>query len=223
MNRSAISTATSLLMRRTCVCALLLPPAPPISTATSLLMRRTSRRATTALLSRLAIVLLCALALGLNGCSRVPLPKVSMPKMPSMPSLGKDDKPAPAVDRSATPRDLLGAQLINPRANEATPNMTVGKMIEFADRYLACDCAGTRFVRTWEKTSEGYKAFTHSDAIRPLEFMCKDGDDARQCYLRELDRGSQSATLEERFTSGSNFIQFLYEHGVKCERETPCQ
>lgn len=157
----------------------------------------------------------------LAGCGHVSVPKVSMPKMPG--TGGDDEQPAQlATDLTATPRDLLGAHLVNPRVNEATPNMTVGKMIEYADRYLACDCAGTRFVRSWEKTAEGYKAMTNSDVVRPLEFKCKDNEGGRDCYLIEIDRGPQSATFEERFVPGSNFIQFLYEHGVQCERAEPC-
>ena len=83
------------------------------------------------------ILFLCCFLVA--GCGGVSMPKVSMPKLPD---LGRDDEPA---DVTATPRDLLAARLVNPRANPDTPGMTVGKLIEFADRYLACDCAATRF------------------------------------------------------------------------------
>ena len=154
-----------------------------------------------------------------SGCARVALPR--------LPSLGNDDEPpatvsAPAVDVTATPRDLLTARLANPRANPDTPGMTVGKLIEFADRYLACDCASTRFVRAWEKTAEGYRALTNSGAVRPLEFVCRETDAERECFLTEIDRGARTGAFTERFVPGSEFIQFLYDHGVACERTEPC-
>ncbi len=157
----------------------------------------------------------------LPGCAKVSMPKVSMPKvsMPKLPSLGGKDEPE---DATATPRDLLMAKLINPRANPDTPGMTVGKMIEFADRYLACDCARMRFVRSWEKTAEGYRLYTNSEVVRPIEFVCAESGAILQCYLLEIDRGSQSAGIEDRFVPGSEFIQFLYDNGIRCERETSC-
>lgn len=139
--------------------------------------------------------------------------------MPKLPAIGKDE---PAPDVTATPRDLLTARLVNPRARPETPNMTVGKLIEFADRYLACDCASTRFVRAWEKTPRGYRLLTNSEVVRPIEFVCRDGDPERECFLTEIDRGERSPTLGERFVPGSEFIQFLYDNGVRCEREEPC-
>ncbi len=154
--------------------------------------------------------------LALGGCAGVSMP--SMPKV-SMPSLGGDDKDE---DATATPRDLLGARLVNPRANPDTPGMTVGKMIEFADRYLACDCAKTRFVRAWEKTATGYKLLTNSEFVRPIEFVCQSSGEEQACYLTEIDRGPRTETLEERFVPGAEFIQFLYDNGVRCEREEPC-
>ena len=163
-----------------------------------------------------SLVLLCAIQ---SGCTNVAMPKVKMPKMsmPKLPTMGADDE-----DSTATPRDLLTAKLINPRANPDTPNLTVGKMIEFADRYLACDCAKTRFVRSWEKTAEGYRLFTNSEVVRPIEFVCADIEQGRQCYLLEIDRGPRTESIEDRFVPGSEFIQFLYDNGVRCARETPC-
>ena len=167
-----------------------------------------------------------AMGLMLSACSHLSMPKMpSMPSMPklSLPKLGSD-KPAEAKqDLSATPRDLLSAKLVNPRADSKTPNMTVGKLLEFADRYLACDCANMRFARAWEKTDDGYQLLANSGVVRPLHFICKDGTDGRECFLAEIDRGPQTDTLHERFVPGSEFIQFIYQNGVKCERETPCQ
>ena len=77
-------------------------------------------------------MLLLMLAALLGACSSVSMPKVSMPKMPSLKSA--EEKPK---DLSATPRDLLTAKLVNPRPDPNIPNLTVGKLMEFADRYLA--------------------------------------------------------------------------------------
>jgi len=162
--------------------------------------------------TRLARALGLATGLVLLGaCGSVSLPK--------FPEIGA---PESSEDFTATPRDMLSARLVNPRANPDTPSMTVGKMIEFADRYLACDCATTRFVRAWEKTPTGYRLLTNSEVVRPIEFVCQDGANERECFLVEIDRGPQSKTLAERFVPGSEFIQFLYDHGVRCEREEPC-
>ncbi len=166
----------------------------------------------------MVFVLLCLTA---TGCTKVAMPKVKMPKvsMPKLPAIGGDDE---KEDSTATPRDLMTAKLVNPRANPDSPNMTVGKMIEFADRYLACDCAKTRFVRFWEETTEGYKLYTNSNVVKPIEFVCTDVEEGRQCYLLEIDRGTRADAFGNRFVPGSEFIQFLYDNGVRCERETPC-
>lgn len=182
------------------------------------------------------VVLVLAVVLGTTlaaGCARVP--KVSMPKvsLPSLPSFGDDEAaedaadeaaaaPAPVPDVTATPRELLGARLANPRARPDMPGMTVGKLIEFADRYLACDCATTRFVQRWEKTADGYRATPYSDTVRPLEFKCHDGDGGRECFLAEIDRGAAGGAFANRFVPGSEFIEFLYDNGVRCERTEPC-
>ena len=163
-----------------------------------------------------SLMLLCATQ---SGCTKVALPKVKMPKV-SMPKLPTMD--AGEEDVSATPRDLLTAKLINPRANPDTPNLTVGKMIEFADRYLACDCAKSRFVRFWEKTAEGYVLYTNLNIEKPIEFVCADIEQGRQCYLLEIDSEPRAETFGDRFVPGSEFIQFLYDNGVRCKRETPC-
>jgi len=170
--------------------------------------------------SRLCRGLVCALiALGV-GCSHVPVPKVPKVSLPKLPSLGKDEN---ARDLSATPRDLLAAKLANPRQNPDSPGITVGKLIEVADRALACDCANVRFAKAWHKTADGYRLTTHSEVWRPLEFVCHENAGERQCYLREVDRGPQTATLGQRFVSGSEFIQSMYDNGVQCARKTPCQ
>ncbi|MCC6708390.1 MAG: hypothetical protein IT492_12610 [Gammaproteobacteria bacterium] len=154
----------------------------------------------------------------LGACSHVSMPKVSMPKMPSLSK--EEEKPK---DQSATPRDLMTAKLVNPRPDPNIPNLTVGKLMEFADRYLACDCANMRFGQSWQKVDDGYILLTNSDVVRPLHFVCKDVGESRECFLAEIDRGPQTPALTDRFVPGGDFIKFLYENGVKCERATPCQ
>ena len=176
------------------------------------------------LLRRAALLFGTALlGVSLSGCSHLSVPEVSLPKisMPKLPSFSRDeDKPK---DLSATPRDLLTAKLINPRPDPNVPKLTVGKLMEFADRYLACDCANMRFGQSWQKVDDGYILLTNSGVVRPLHFVCRDGAEGRECFLAEIDRGPQTAALAERFVPGGEFIKFLYENGVKCARETPCQ
>jgi hypothetical protein len=159
---------------------------------------------------------LAFLLAGVAACSHVP--KVSMPKLPSLKH--EEEKPK---DLSATPRDLMTAKLVNPRPDPNIPNLTVGKLMEFADRYLACDCANMRFGQSWQKVDDGYILVTNSGVVRPLHFVCKEAGEGRECFLAEIDRGPQTPVLTERFVPGGDFIKFLYENGVKCERETPCQ
>ncbi|MEX2481555.1 MAG: hypothetical protein WD928_11930 [Gammaproteobacteria bacterium] len=165
--------------------------------------------------SRPALLIVLLTTLLLSACARVPLPGFAR-------SADEAETPAVAADRTATPRDLLGARLVNPPVDPDTPRMTVGKFIEFADRYLACDCANTRFVHAWEKTAEGYRLTTNSAAVRPLEFVCRSDGEQSACFLTEIDRGAHITDFEERFVPGAEFIQFLYDNGVSCARETPC-
>ena len=132
--------------------------------------------------------------------------------------------PAPVVTErnELTPRELLSARLVNPPDSENSQPITVGKLIEFADRYLSCDCSGTRFVKFWERVGDDYRLTTNSDFVRPLHFACQRDETRFDCFLAEIDRGPQSAGLQERFVPGSSFIRFMYEHGVKCERTEPC-
>ncbi|MEM7542356.1 MAG: hypothetical protein AAF384_12350 [Pseudomonadota bacterium] len=164
-------------------------------------------------------VTLCLCIFALCACSSVPkVPKVSMPKvsLPKLPSLGKEE------NTTTTPRELIGARLVNPKSDPDTPSMTVGKFIEYADRYLACDCATERFVKAWQRIEAGaYRLETNSAVIAPLTFTCVPNDRGRECYLKEIDRGADT-TLAERFVPGSEIILFLYKNGVRCEREEPC-
>lgn len=130
---------------------------------------------------------------------------------------------APAVDPSLTPRELLTARLINARnPDAATPGLTVGKLIEFADRYLACDCANTRFAKAWQRIEGGYELTTNAGQVKPLRFMCTGSAETLECYLTEIDRGAQLTDLRERFMPGGDFITFIYEHGLNCPRVEPC-
>jgi len=164
--------------------------------------------------------LILLISIGL-GCAEVTIPDVKMPRV-SLPKLGTIGGDKNRAASEATPRDLLMARLSNPRANPNAPGMTVGKMIELADRHLACDCENTRFVRFWEKTKEGYRLYTSLETLQSIEFVCENTGETRQCYLLEIDRRSQGEALGHRFLSGSEFIQLQYDNGVNCERQTPC-
>lgn len=130
---------------------------------------------------------------------------------------------APKTDPSLTPRELLTARLVNARSeNDAVPGMTVGKMVEYADRYLACDCAETRFAKAWQRTADGYVLVTNASQVQPLDFRCAGSGSDMQCYLREIDRGANLEDLKQRFMPGSDFVRFIYEQGSKCERVEPC-
>lgn len=172
------------------------------------------------ILLRRAALVCGATVLGvcLSACSQLSVPKISMPKLPSL-----SHAPEKPKDLSATPRGLLTAKLVNPRPDPNIPNLTVGKLMEFADRYLACDCANMRFGQSWTQVDDGYLLVANSGVVRPLHFVCKDATDGRECFLEEIDRGAQTEALAERFVPGGEFIKFLYENGVKCERQTPCQ
>ncbi len=101
---------------------------------------------------------------------------VSMPKIPFKSE--EDDAPAaPAPDLSATPRELMTAKLVNPR-NDDVPNMTVGKLMEFADRYLACDCAHQRFAKSWARYDGGYVLATNADLLPQMQALLKEARQA---------------------------------------------
>ncbi len=172
---------------------------------------------------------LLGILLALTAC-KAPNLRPSLPSMPDLrPGFMKPDpKPepvaeAPKVDPSLTPRELLTARLVNAREKgDATPGMTVGKLVEYADRYLTCDCADTRFARAWTRIDGGYLLATHSGQVQPLEFRCTGSGEAMNCYLREIDRGANLPDLKQRFMPGGDFIRFIYAQGAKCERTQPC-
>lgn len=165
----------------------------------------------------------------LAACSA---PKLKAPSL-GMPSFLKRETapepvaaPAPVlpkVDPTLTPRELLVAKLVNARSEgDAVPGMTVGKLVEFADRYLACDCSDTRFAKAWQRTAEGYALVTNASQVQPLDFRCSGSGADMQCYLREIDRGANLTDLKQRFMPGGDFVRFIYEQGSKCERVEPC-
>ncbi len=167
--------------------------------------------------SRFLIVLACCALLA--GCKAPDLkPDFFDRKKPAPPVVEE-----PVVDPSLTPRELLPARLVNARnTDDAIPGLTVGKMIEFADRYLACDCSGSRFSKAWQRYDGGYVLLTNAGQVRPLDFVCSGPAEGFECYLREIDRGVQPGGLKERFMSGGDFVRFIYESGSKCERTEPC-
>lgn len=162
------------------------------------------------------------------GSIVVALSACSTPSFIHTPSfIKRTPKPEPTritatINLQVTPRELLTARLINPPADEKTPHITVGKLIEFADRYLSCDCSGSRFVKSWERLSGSYRLTTNSEFVRPLDFACVSEAETTNCYLSEIDRGAHVQDLEKRFVPGSQFIQFMYENGLRCDREGPC-
>ena len=111
-------------------------------------------------------ILLIALSIALCACKSPSLP--SLPSMPEIPILNRTKTAEQPVDSQTTPRELLTARLVNETPDDATPPITVGKLIEFADRYLACDCSDKRFVKSWERTSDGYLLTTNSGAIEQI-------------------------------------------------------
>ncbi|MEM7466504.1 MAG: hypothetical protein AAF387_06415 [Pseudomonadota bacterium] len=147
-----------------------------------------------------------------------------MPSLPEIPILKKKEAaPEPKVSSpQTTPREIMTARLVNDTPGADTPPITVGKLIEFADRYLACDCSEKRFVQSWTRTANGYSLITNSVAIKPISLTCQEGESNKSCFLNEIDRGSQVADLKERFVPGGEFIEFMYKNGLKCERVTPC-
>ncbi|MGR8950363.1 MAG: hypothetical protein ACU84Q_20150 [Gammaproteobacteria bacterium] len=164
-----------------------------------------------------------------SGCILIALvgcKSPSLPSLPEIPLLKKDkteaaDQPM-APNLQTTPREIMTARLANKTPSEDTPPITVGKLIEFADRYLACDCSETRFVKSWQRTGTGYLLTTNSGAIKPLTLTCETVEAQKSCFLNEIDRGPQAGDLRERFVPGGEFIEFMYHNGLRCERETPC-
>jgi len=172
---------------------------------------------------RCRTLVVLALCVAAAGCKTPDL-------KPGLPSFLSRDEPAPVapapqpvVDPSLTPRELLTARLVNARrTDDAMPGMTVGKLIEFADRYLACDCADMRFAKSWQRIDGGYLLLTNAGQARPLEFVCSGPQEGLECYLREIDRGPQAGGLADRFMAGGDFVRFIYESGSKCARVAPC-
>lgn len=172
--------------------------------------------------SRYALQLfMWSLLLAVTGCK-----SPSLPSLPDIPLL-KKEKPAvtqeiSVEDSQTTPRELLTAKLVNKTPNDSTPPITVGKLIEFADRYLACDCSAQRFAKSWERLDDGYLLTTNSAAIKPITLTCQKNTENNACFLHEIDRGAQVEELTERFVPGGEFIEFMYENGLKCEPTSPC-
>ncbi|MDA0823850.1 MAG: hypothetical protein O3C28_15730 [Proteobacteria bacterium] len=167
----------------------------------------------------LKMLVLLSVGISLIACSKPDFVK----HMPSFREPEVVAAPVAPVDSQLTPRELLTARLVNPPANSDSPRITVGKLIEFADRYLSCDCSGQRFVKSWERRADDYQLTTNSEFVRPLTLACQSAGESTDCFLAEIDRGPQVADLQARFVPGSQFIQFIYDNGLQCEREGPCQ
>ena len=138
-------------------------------------------------------------------------------------NLNTETKPRILVDQTTTPRNILNSRLVNRARDEELPFLTVGKLIELADRYQSCQCVSTRFVSRWEKTTSGYLLYSYFYNSQPIEFVCNTSNKGSTCFIREVDRGKQITSLNERFAPGSSLIKFIYDKGVKCSDIDACK
>ena len=152
------------------------------------------------------------------GCSRVNIPKLSSLTLPDLPKLD-----LMSSDRQkTTPRPLISARLINPQNSATVPKITVGKLIEFAERGHSCQCASDRFVNEWKKTKSGFELKTNSNILDTVQFSCAKEDEFLSCYVKEIDRGDGVSPVSERYLSGSKFIEEIYFNSRSCAGTTSC-
>ena len=89
----------------------------------------TPRQTSIALIS-IRTFLVGLVAISLAACSTPSF--ISKPSFVRTPPKAESAQVTSAVDLQVTPRELLTARLVNPPANENTPRITVGKLIEFS-------------------------------------------------------------------------------------------
>lgn len=164
---------------------------------------------------KLVTIVLFALVL---GCSQLKIPKLPSVSMPDLPKL----KLMSPEGQTTTPRPLIAARLTNPQNSTQVPKITVGKLIEFAERGHSCQCADKRFVDEWEKTSSGFRLKINSNALDTVQFSCAKNNEHLSCYVKEIDLGDDISPISERYLSGSKFIEEIYFKGRSCARTTPC-
>ncbi len=152
------------------------------------------------------------------GCSRVSIqnfPSLTLPVLPKIDLMSSGGQ-------TTTPRPLISARLINPQDNTNAPKITVGKLIEFAERGHSCQCASDRFVKEWKKTKSGFNLKTNSKTTDFIQFSCDKENESLSCYVQEIDRGANVAPLSDRYLSGSKFIEETYLKGRSCSGTTSC-
>ena len=151
----------------------------------------------------------------LSGCSSVTVPSISLPKMPEM-TLMKNKA------THSTPRVLLSARIVNTGYTDQVPKMTVGKLIEYAERSFACECHRERFVKSWDKSSTGYVLSSNLKKFKTIKFSCEKQEDEYACFINEIEN-TTSPELSQRYFSGDDFIQAIYANGRVCKRQEPCE
>jgi hypothetical protein len=156
-----------------------------------------------------------ALVFFLSGCSHVDMPTISLPKIPEI-KLNKNKV------GQATPRVLLSARIVNRRYTDQVPKITVGKLIEYAERSFSCSCSQKRFVNAWEKTSPGYTLSSNSPKFSSIKFACQKEDGEYACFINEIEN-SVSDGLAQQFISGDDFIKTIYSNGRVCARQEVCK
>jgi len=164
---------------------------------------------------KLVTIVLFALVL---GCSQLKIPKLPSVSMSDLPKL----KLMSSEGQTITPRPLIAARLTNPQNSTQVPKITVGKLIEFAERGYSCQCVGNRFVDEWEKTSSGFQLKINSTTLDTVQFSCAKNNEHLSCYVKEIDLGDDISPISERYLSGSKFIEEIYFKGRSCARTTPC-
>lgn len=163
---------------------------------------------------RIALVKATLLTLLLGGCSQIEMPKIALPKIPEI-ALKKKEV------HQTTPRALLSARIVNTRYTDQVPKMTVGKLIEFAERGFSCSCRNNRFVKSWVKTSTGYKLTSNAKRFSLIEFSCQKEDGDNTCFVNEIESGT-SSKLADKYISGDDFIKTIYSNGRVCKRQEAC-
>jgi hypothetical protein len=152
------------------------------------------------------------------GCTQLKIPKLPSVSMPDLPKLNLMSSGGQTI----TPRPLIAARLTNPQGSAQVPKITVGKLIEFAERGHSCQCADKRFVDEWEKTGSGFQLKINSNTLDTVQFSCAKNNEHLSCYVKEIDLGDDISPISERYLSGSKFIEEIYFKGRSCARTTPC-
>jgi hypothetical protein len=151
----------------------------------------------------------------LSGCARMDVPSISLPKMPDI-KLMKNK-----VSHS-TPRALLSARIVNTGYTDQVPKMTVGKLVEYAERSFSCACHRERFVKSWDKSSTGYVLSSNSKEFETIKFSCEKEEGEYSCFVNEITNTTRSE-LSRRYVSGDNFIKTIYANGRVCKRQETCE